>query len=235
MSDKVDSSSPSPVSVDENPPAPSTPNKKSKSSKKTAIKKPAAKSNHPPTSEMVINAITTLKERNGSSLQAIKKYIATNYQIDTDRLAPFIKKFLKNAVSSGKLVQTKGKGASGSFKLPSPTKPSGEKKKKPSKPKASAKKVKAVKKEKKIKEKSKTLTEIATINALPEKKNHAISKKESKKSNAPTKSATIKQKSTKPSKVASKVKALKTKKAPSAKKATSGGSEKKASKATKTN
>lgn len=235
MSDKVESSSQSPVSADENPPAPSTPNKKPKSSKKTAIKKPAAKSNHPATSELVINAITTLKERNGSSLQAIKKYIATNYQIDTDKLATFIRKFLKNAVSSGKLVQTKGKGASGSFKLPSVTKPSGEKKKKPSKPKASAKKVKAVKKEKKIKGKSKTSTEIAIKNSLPEKKNHAISKKRSMKSNTPTKSATIKQKSAKPSKVASKGKASKTKKAPSTKKAMSGGSEKKASKATKTN
>jgi histone H1/5 len=32
-------------------------------------------------------------------------------------LSPFIKKYLKNAVASGELLQTKGKGASGSFKL----------------------------------------------------------------------------------------------------------------------
>ncbi|XP_039501410.1 uncharacterized protein LOC120457982 [Drosophila santomea] len=32
-------------------------------------------------------------------------------------LAPFIKKYLKSAVVNGKLIQTKGKGASGSFKL----------------------------------------------------------------------------------------------------------------------
>ena len=30
---------------------------------------------------------------------------------------PFIKKYLKTAVASGELVQTKGKGASGSFNL----------------------------------------------------------------------------------------------------------------------
>nr|CAD7256505.1 unnamed protein product [Timema shepardi] len=37
---------------------------------------------------------------------------------DAEKLAPFIKKYLKSAVTSGELVQTKGKGASGSFKLP---------------------------------------------------------------------------------------------------------------------
>jgi hypothetical protein len=66
---------------------------------------------------MVANAIKSLKERGGSSLQAIKKYIAANYKVDSEKLSPFIKKYLKAAVVSGELVQTKGKGASGSFKL----------------------------------------------------------------------------------------------------------------------
>jgi hypothetical protein len=66
---------------------------------------------------MVGNAIKSLKERGGSSLQAIKKYIAANYKVDSEKLSPFIKKYLKTAVASGELVQTKGKGASGSFKL----------------------------------------------------------------------------------------------------------------------
>jgi histone H1/5 len=67
---------------------------------------------------MVANAISSLKERGGSSLQAIKKYITANYKVDSEKLSPFIKKYLKTAVASGELVQTKGKGASGSFKLP---------------------------------------------------------------------------------------------------------------------
>merc|ERR1712055_433496 len=71
----------------------------------------------PPTSEMVNTAIKTLKERGGSSLQAIKKYIAANYKVDVEKLAPFIKKYLKSAVTAGTLIQTKGKGANGSFKL----------------------------------------------------------------------------------------------------------------------
>jgi hypothetical protein len=66
---------------------------------------------------MVGNAIRSLKERGGSSLQAIKKYIAANYKVDAEKLSPFIKKYLKTAVAAGELVQTKGKGASGSFRL----------------------------------------------------------------------------------------------------------------------
>jgi hypothetical protein len=87
--------------------------KKATSPKKKTTKKPS----HPPTSEMVYNAIKNLKERGGSSLQAIKKYVAANYKVDAERVSPFIKKYLKSAVADGKLVQTKGKGASGSFKL----------------------------------------------------------------------------------------------------------------------
>ncbi|XP_045478024.1 histone H1B-like [Harmonia axyridis] len=99
-----------------------------KSEKKTATAK-QAKPNHPPTSEMVNNAIKDLKERSGSSLQAIKKFIASNYKVDSEKLAPFIKKYLKSAVQSGSLVQTKGKGASGSFKLAAGGSTSGSQKK----------------------------------------------------------------------------------------------------------
>lgn len=96
------------------PAAAATP-KKSKSA--AASKKPRTKPIHPPTADMVNAAIKNLKERGGSSLQAIKKYIAANYKVDAEKLAPFIRKYLKSAVASGKLSQPKGKGASGSFKL----------------------------------------------------------------------------------------------------------------------
>lgn len=81
------------------------------------VKKHRIKPAHPPTAEMVFNAIRILKERSGSSLQAIKKYVSSTYKVDAEKLAPFIKKYLRNAVASGQIVQTKGKGASGSFKL----------------------------------------------------------------------------------------------------------------------
>ncbi|XP_050533606.1 histone H1A, sperm-like [Daktulosphaira vitifoliae] len=66
---------------------------------------------------MVTSAIKNLKEKKGSSLPAIKKYLAANYKVDAAKLAPFIRKFLKAAVAKGTLVQTNGSGASGHFKL----------------------------------------------------------------------------------------------------------------------
>jgi len=60
--------------------APAAAPKAPKASKPKAPKKPAA---HPPTGEMVITALLTLKERNGSSVPAIKKYISTNYKVGT--------------------------------------------------------------------------------------------------------------------------------------------------------
>ncbi|XP_044761552.1 histone H1B-like [Coccinella septempunctata] len=88
-----------------------------KAEKKNSAKSKHVKPSHPPTSDMVNSAIKGLKERSGSSLQAIKKYIGSNYKVDSEKLAPFIRKYLKSAVQSGSLIQTKGKGASGSFKL----------------------------------------------------------------------------------------------------------------------
>lgn len=72
---------------------------------------------HPKTSEMVNVAIGTLKDRKGSSLQAIKKYIAGHYVVDVQRLSPFIRKYLKSAVEKNIIVQTAGNGAAGRFKL----------------------------------------------------------------------------------------------------------------------
>lgn len=76
-----------------------------------------AKPGHPKTADMVRFALVTMKERNGSSMQAIKKYISANYLVDATKIAPFLKKYVKAAVESGVLIQTKGKGATGSFKL----------------------------------------------------------------------------------------------------------------------
>ena len=233
MADVSESPSQSPVSVDETP-SPSIPAKratKQVNKKPIAAKKLSTKPSHPATSELVLNAIKTLQDRNGSSLQAIKKFIASHYKLDTDKLAVFIKKYLKNAVAAGKLIQTKGKGASGSFKLPATVAAKPVKAAKGKKiAESNDKKIKSdEKKEKKRKGKSTKKTSSA-------KKKHATSKKVTNKSGVSIKSATPKQKSTKPSKVASKVKAPKNKKAPSVKKAASaGGTEKKTPKTAKNN
>merc|ERR1712223_1078186 len=85
--------------------------------KPAKAKKPAKKAEHPPSAVMVLAAVKALKDRKGSSLPAIKKYIAATYKVDVAKLAPFIRRFLKKAVTDGKLAQVKGSGASGSFKL----------------------------------------------------------------------------------------------------------------------
>merc|ERR1739845_19038 len=56
------------------------------------------------------------------------KYIAANYKVDIVKVAPFIRKALVKLVTAKKLIQAKGKGASGSFKLNKAVK---EEKKKP--------------------------------------------------------------------------------------------------------
>ncbi len=80
--------------------------------KKEGAKKPVE---HPKYTEMIKAAIVALKERNGSSLQAIEKYIKSNYKVG-DRAHQYIKQALKRGEVSGKFIHTKGVGASGSFK-----------------------------------------------------------------------------------------------------------------------
>ncbi|KAI8490826.1 histone H3-K27 trimethylation, partial [Branchiostoma belcheri] len=72
---------------------------------------------HPPTTAMITAAVEALKDRTGSSVPAIKKYIAANYKFDVEKKAHFIKRALKALVEKGTLLQVKGTGASGSFKI----------------------------------------------------------------------------------------------------------------------
>merc|ERR1712020_129994 len=83
---------------------------------------------------MVVAAIKALKERGGSSLPAIKKYIAANYKVDVVKLSPFIRKALKKGVEKKTLVQVKASYKLG--KVEKPKKPKKPKKKKPKNPAA---------------------------------------------------------------------------------------------------
>ena len=87
-----------------------------KPAKKSAPKKPA---DHPKYIEMIQAAVSALKERNGSSRQAIIKYIKANYNV-RENCDSNIKMALKKGVVAGTLTQVKGTGASGSFKLAKP-------------------------------------------------------------------------------------------------------------------
>ncbi|CAB4069243.1 H1_5 [Lepeophtheirus salmonis] len=95
----------------------------------------------PSSSTMVMTAIKALADRKGSSLMAIKKYISAHFKVDVVKRAPFICKAIRSAVEKGELVQTKGKGASGTFKLSVTSKSKVTKDvKKPKSPKKSAEK-----------------------------------------------------------------------------------------------
>ncbi len=121
------------------------------------------KSTRTPVRDMVNAAITNLKDKKGSSLVVIKKYIAANYPgVNMDQLVPHIKKYLRRGSMDGSLKRSKGQGATGSFKVgKSPAKKATPKKakkaKKAKKPKKPGKKAKKPKKSPKKETKGKSL------------------------------------------------------------------------------
>ncbi|CAH8463413.1 unnamed protein product [Dicrocoelium dendriticum] len=130
--------------------------------KKPKSSKPKVPATHPPVIDMIKAAITAAKDRKGTSLPTIKKYVSANYKVDVEKLGPHLRRGIVHAVDKGVLVRVgnKGKGASGSFKLadkkvPEP-KPKAAAKPKVAKPKKAAapKKPKAVKKPSKPKSKT---------------------------------------------------------------------------------
>ncbi|CAL4129675.1 unnamed protein product [Meganyctiphanes norvegica] len=103
-------------------------------------------SSHPKFADMIAAAIAALKDRSGSSRQAILKYIVSNYKVDAKVATTQLKLALKRGAKSGALKQVKGSGASGSFKVaePKPKAKKAQKAKKAKKP--AAKKTKRAKK-----------------------------------------------------------------------------------------
>merc|ERR1711876_129081 len=119
--------------------------------------KPKAPAAHPKYSVMIAAAITSLKDRTGSSRQAILKYICANYKVDAAKAAVQVRLALKRGVAKGalKMARASGKGA-GSYKVVKVEKPKKVKKvakksaaKKAKKPKKAAKKPAAKKPAKK--------------------------------------------------------------------------------------
>merc|ERR1712042_287710 len=81
--------------------------------KATKAKKPAVKPAHPPYAVMIAAAIKALKERGGSSRQAILKYILANNKVaDADKAKVRAKLAIRKMLAAKKLVPVKG-----SFKL----------------------------------------------------------------------------------------------------------------------
>ena len=65
-----------------------------KASKKTKVQGKESSSGKPKYREMVIDAITTHKERSGSSLGAIKNHLSSKYKVDVAKKAVTLNRFL---------------------------------------------------------------------------------------------------------------------------------------------
>ncbi|XP_027458022.1 histone H1.1 [Zalophus californianus] len=161
-----------PVPATSTPPEKPAAGKKAKRPAKAAAaakRKPAG----PSVSELIVQAVSSSKERSGVSLAALKKALAAaGYDVEKNNSR--IKLGLKSLVSKGTLVQTKGTGASGSFKLNKKA-ASGEAKANPTKV-AKAKVTGASKKPKKV-----TATVKKAVKTPKKAKKPAVAKKSSKK------------------------------------------------------
>ena len=83
-----------------------------------AVKAPSIMPAQPSYAIMISSAINSLKERGGSSRQAILKHIVANNKIaDAARAQVYVKLAIRKMLADAKLIQVKG-----SFKLPKPQK-----------------------------------------------------------------------------------------------------------------
>merc|ERR1711970_754715 len=114
---------------------------------KKVVKKAKTPAVHPTYSVMIGESIKAMKDRSGSSRQAILKYICANYKVDAAKAAVHVRTALKKGVAAEtlKMAAAAGKKGAGCYKL-------GEKAKEVKKPKVAkvkkpvAKKPKAAKK-----------------------------------------------------------------------------------------
>ena len=87
-----------------------------KQAKKSVVKKPDL----PRVGDMIVTAIKRLRDnpRKGSTLAAIKSFLAEEWGLYIPDYTNKIKKSLLQGVQSGEIIQTRGKGASGRFTVP---------------------------------------------------------------------------------------------------------------------
>merc|ERR1719175_525938 len=95
------------------------PASKNKLVKKTQVKGQDSSSGKPKYRDMVIDAITTQKERAGSSLIAIKNHLSNKYKVDLTQKAGALNRVLKKMREEGVLVAgaQPGRKGAGCFKI----------------------------------------------------------------------------------------------------------------------
>ena len=186
--------------------ATASPPQKAATKKVAKPKKPAV---HPKYNEMVASAVAGLKERGGSSRQAILKYILKNFTVGTDEkiVNTHLKIALRAGVKNDALKQSKGTGASGSFRLgevkkaaapKKAKKPKAAKPKKVVKPKSPKKAKTPAKKAVKQPTKEKTTTKTAKPKVKKATKPKSPAKKAAKPAAAKKAAKPVAKKATKP-------------------------------------
>ncbi|NXK63320.1 H5 protein, partial [Sylvietta virens] len=94
-------------------PIPLPPPSATKPKRARSARRPAA---HPAYSDMITAAIRADKSRGGSSRQSIQKYVKSHYKVGQNADVQ-IRLAIRRLLATGVLKQTKGVGASGSFRL----------------------------------------------------------------------------------------------------------------------
>merc|ERR1712168_1712672 len=103
--------------VVEKMPSTSTNSKKTPATDAVEKKKETSNAGRMTYATMIRNSIIEMKEKKGSSRQAILKYLINTYKVDANTL--MVNKTIKKMVEDGKLVAgaQAGKSGSGSFKV----------------------------------------------------------------------------------------------------------------------
>ncbi|XP_066528933.1 histone H1-like [Hoplias malabaricus] len=172
-----------------------------KAPKKKAAARP--KKSGPSVGELIVKAVSESKERSGVSLAALKKALAAG-GYDVEKNNSRVKAAVKSLVTKGTLVQTKGTGASGSFKLnkkqseakkpakkvaPKAKKPAAKKPAAAKKPKKVAAKKPAAAAAKKSPKKVKKPAAAKKVTKSPKKAKKPTTPKKAKKPTTPKKAA----------------------------------------------
>lgn len=88
------------------PPKKATTPKKAVGAVKKAVSSATAKATaaHPPFAQMISEAITALKDRSGSSRQALKKYISENYKVNEALFTKAFNRYLAAGIDAGTFI-----------------------------------------------------------------------------------------------------------------------------------
>ncbi|KAI1731351.1 linker histone h1 and h5 family domain-containing protein [Ditylenchus destructor] len=131
----------------------------------------ASVASHPTYVDMIKEAITELDDRTGSSKAAILKYVVQKFQVGSNMtmINSHLRLALKRGVATGVLKQTKGIGASGSFRIGG--------------------KVAAIPKEKKIMKSPKKVSAVSNKTKVKKSPKKAVSGTSKKANVAPKKAA----------------------------------------------